>query len=253
MQFRHGVAIPKTISDMCATREQVIVVLSTAYSAIKTAQQMMKETCSISYGLPPDAVPRDTLKDAIKGIDRYLWRESFERTGFMQLLDADSKNKLEKSIQHEPPEFTEANIQTTFLELFQQSDRMFSDGIVNVFRCLSGDYKTNDVFKIGTKIIIGYMIQHSYGGGMEFRYGFGEDRINDIDRVFKVLDGKKHNARELSTVMNEAFKKKLPYEDDYYFARAFKNGNLHLTLKRCDLVDKINVIIAKHYGEGKLA
>lgn len=88
---------------------------------------------------------------------------------------------------------------------------------------------------------------------MEFRYGFGEDRLNDIDRVFKVLDGKKHNARELSVAMNDAFKKKQPYEDDYYMARAFKNGNLHLTLKRGDLVEKINTIIAKHYGEGKLA
>lgn len=166
--YKHGIAIPKTIADMCATREDVISILTTAYSAIKTAQQMMKETCSIGYGLPPDAVPRDTLKDSIKGIDRYLWRESFERTGFMQLLDAASKSQLLKSIESEPPEFTETNIQTTFLDLFQQKDRMFSDGIVNVFRSLSGDYSRHNAFKITSKIIIGYMIQHSYGGGWSF-------------------------------------------------------------------------------------
>jgi len=36
------------------------------------------------------------------------------------------------------------------------------------------------------------------------RYGAGEDEINDVDRVFKTLDGKKYVERSLSCAMNTA-------------------------------------------------
>jgi hypothetical protein len=38
------------------------------------------------------------------------------------------------------------------------------------------------------------------------------------------------------------------FEDEYYQGKSFKNGNLHLKFKRADLVERVNAIIAKHYG-----
>jgi len=35
--------------------------------------------------------------------------------------------------------------------------------------------------------------------------------------------------------------------DDYLSVKSFRNGNGHVTFKRQDLVDKMNLIIAKHY------
>jgi hypothetical protein len=160
---------------------------------------------------------------------------------------------LDEDMHKNPPSFDMGNIRTTFLSLSQNADQMFSDGIVNVFRRLSGNYQTNDAFKIGRKVIMAGMMQIRYSGGLEFRYGWSDDQINDVDRVIKTLDGKKHTPRELSCAMVGSFGKKEIYEDEYYRAKAYRNSNLHLEFKRGDLVDKINGLIAKHYGENKVA
>lgn len=36
-------------------------------------------------------------------------------------------------------------------------------------------------------------------------------------------------------------------EDEYLRVKSFRNGNGHVTFKRPDLVDRMNLIIAKHY------
>lgn len=77
--------------------------------------------------------------------------------------------------------------------------------------------------------------------------------INDIDRVMKVLDEKKHTSNELRGLIDSAFINGEPYEDDYYIATGFKAGTLHLIFKRYDLLEKINAIIAEHYGDRTLA
>lgn len=249
--FDTGIAIPITITDMCEQRERVVAMVTSYYGQMKLADSMMREM--VRYGLPGECVIRGTLQDCIKDIDRQFWRAAFEKTGYMQLLDAASRKTLDEDMRKNPPVFSEANIRSTFISLSQNSEQMFNDGIVNVFRRLSGNYKTNDAFKIGRKVIMTGMMQSRYAGGLEFRYGWSDDQINDIDRVIKTLDGKKHNPRELSCAMVGSFGKKEIYEDQYYRAKAYRNSNLHLEFKRVDLVDKINFLIAKHYGENKVA
>jgi hypothetical protein len=234
------------MEDYCAHRAQVVAMIADYYRMAKLTDATAREV--IEYGLGCDAIPRAQQEEAVKDIDRSYWRMAFERTGFMQLLDAESRKKFDNDIQKNPPEFNIGNIRSTFLDLSQNAEKMFNDGIVNVFRRLSGGYMTNDVFKVGDKIISEYMTEPNWSGGRRISYGRGEDEINDIDRVFKILDGKKHQPRELSSALNGVFREKSDYEDDYYKARTFKNGNLHLWFKRTDLLERVNVIIAQYYG-----
>lgn len=37
------------------------------------------------------------------------------------------------------------------------------------------------------------------------------------------------------------------YEDDFFSIRYFQKGTAHITFKRCDLTEKMNDIVAKHY------
>ena len=80
-----------------------------------------------------------------------------------------------------------------------------------------------------------------------------EAKINDIDRVFKVLDGKSHIPRSLEMGINGALIDKKIYEDDYYRIKGFKNGNMHIEFKRQDLLDKANLMIHKYYKGRALA
>lgn len=71
----------------------------------------------------------------------------------------------------------------------------------------------------------------------QIRYG-SEATINDIDRVFKVLDGQKHQPRALELALNAAMKDGNLYEDECFKVRGFKNGNGHIEFKRADLLEK---------------
>lgn len=91
------------------------------------------------------------------------WRQSFDHTGLMQLLDAQSKQKFNRNLQENPPEFTIENVQSSFIDLSQNAEKMFEDGVVNVFRWLSNQYMTNDGFRIGDKVVMTWMVEPSFG------------------------------------------------------------------------------------------
>jgi len=52
--------------------------------------------------------------------------------------------------------------------------------------------------------VMSWMVEPRWSRGLQLRYGAGEDEINDVDRVFKTLDGKKYVERSLSCAMNTA-------------------------------------------------
>ncbi len=240
--------IPKTLNDYVTARGKALGLFEHAVKALGDAEQVLKG-CGL-YGMPYDAKPRASLTEVTREVDRRLWRRAFDLTGLLQYMDAEARNSFEKDLEKAPPAFELENIRTTLLDVYQKGDEMFVRGLVNVFRRLSKNYRSNDPFKVAPKVVMEYMVGLRFSGGLELRgySGAASERINDIDRVFKVLDGKQHQPRALETAMNAAFKDGDVFEDDYFKARAFKNGNLHLWFKRADLLEKANKLIAGYYN-----
>lgn len=236
----------QTLTDFCDHRKMMVRLVTEHFAhadLLKAKMQTFYE-----YGLPRSAEPYGRLDDAIKDMDRMYWRKSFNHTGLMQLLDARSKETFDRELNANPPAFNLKNVQASFLELSQKADVMFEDGVVNVFKRLSGNYHTNDAFRIGDRIVMTNMIEPRWKRGLQLRYGMAEDEINDVDRVYKHLDAKRHEARALSNAMNNTLQNTNRYEDEYFEAKAYKNGNLHLRFKRTDLTEQVNRIIAKRFG-----
>lgn len=247
------VALPITLTDMLAARDTAIKLHRDARRITQQAEDTLK-SCG-AYLMPRGMQFDLDIDRCIIDLDQSMWRRAFDLTGFKQLMDAEVVAEFERSLSPKPPEFTEANIRSTFLELHQQAGHMFQRGIVNVFKRLSDDYKTNaaERFKVGRKTVMQYMVVSNFRTGLQINYGYASDRINDIDRVIKTLDGKQFKPRELESAMNSAFASRAPFEDDYYRAKAFKNGNLHLEFRRADLLDQLNDQIAEFYDAGALA
>lgn len=244
--FDTFVAKRQTLTDFCNHRAGIVKLLTEHDAHFQLIQAEMKKF--YQYGMPRSSEPLGRLEESIKELDRMYWRQSFDHTGLMQLLDAQSKKKFDRDLQENPPEFTIENVQSSFIDLSQNAEKMFEDGVVNVFHRLSNRYMTNDGFRIGDKVVMTWMVEPSFRRGLQLRHGQGEDEINDIDRVFKTFDGKRYVERSLSCAMNTAIQDGGRYEDDYFAAKAFKNGNLHLKFKRADLVERVNLVIAKRYG-----
>ncbi|MEO1830007.1 MAG: DUF4942 domain-containing protein [Pseudomonas sp.] len=242
------VALPTTLTDLLKARADALRLIEDARRLIGSAETLLAPHGR--YLMPRSGMIAEDEERVRRDMDERMWRRAFDLTGFKQLMDAQAVSEFEKSLNPSPPEFTEANIRSTFIKLRGESADMFRRGVVNVFRGLSDDYKTNssEPFRIGRKVVMGYMVEHSFTRGLCIRYGNAADKINDIDRVFQTLDNKQFKAHELVSALNVAFKERAVYECDLYRAKAFKNGNIHLEFKRPDLLDKLNEQIADHYA-----
>lgn len=247
MSIFTDLALPTTLTDLLQARQDALRLLSDARSLTGKAKELLDRHGR--YLMPGNGQLRDSAERVQAELDASMWRRAFDLTGFKQLMDAQAVADFERSLSPRPPEFTEANIRATFIDLHGKSREMFRRGVVNVFRYLSDDYKTNarEPFKIGRKVVVGYMVQPSFKRGLQIRIGSG-DKLGDIDRVMQTLDGKQFTPRALEFAINAALEKGEVYECANYRAKGFKNGNLHLEFKRPDLLDGLNEQIAEHYA-----
>jgi len=244
--------IPSTLTDLLEAREQALNLHMQARRLNDMAKELLDQHGH--YLMPCGGQFREDANRTRHELDASMWRRAFDMTGFRQLMDAEAVAEFERSLSPAPPEFTDAHVRSTFIDLHQRAGEMFRRGIVNVFRSLSDNYRTNanEPFRIGRKVVMGWMIQPGWTGGLQVRHGTGQDKLNDIDRVIKTLDGKQFQARSFESALNGALKAGHAFEDAYYKAKAFKNGNLHLEFLRTDLLEKLNEQIAEHYADGAL-
>lgn len=252
MSIFTNLAMPTTLTDLLLARDDALRLIADARRSTEMAKDLLDRHGR--YLMPRGAQLPEGDERVRWELDCSMWRRAFDLTGFKQLMDAEAVAEFEKGLSPHPPEFTEANIRATFIDLQSKSGEMFRRGVVNVFRYLSDDYRTNaaEPFRIGRKVVMSWMVGPSFKRGLRVRYGQPSDKLNDIDRVFKTLDGKQFQPRSLESAMNAAFEQKEVFEDDYYRAKAFKNSNLHVEFKRLDLLDKVNEQIAEHYADGAL-
>lgn len=248
MSIFTDLALPTTLTDLLQARQDALRLLSDARRMTDMARELLERHGR--YLMPHNGQLRDSAERVQAELDASMWRRAFDLTGFKQLMDAQAVAEFERSLTPRSPEFTEANIRSTFIDLHGKSREMFRRGVVNVFRHLSDDYKTNanEPFRIGRKLVMTYMTCKAFGGGLELHYGGARDKLNDIDRVVRTVGGMTFTAGALPAAVNQALKLSQAHECELYRAKGFQNGNLHFEFKRLDLLDLVNEQIAEHYA-----
>ena len=104
--------------------------------------------------------PETAMKAITRNLDREIWRDLMQRSGMLSLMDAQARETWYRSLEYDNfPEISEANILSTFKQLHQNKDEVFERGVINVFRGLSWNYKTNCPCKFGSKIIINNLVR----------------------------------------------------------------------------------------------
>ncbi|TKJ93879.1 DUF4942 domain-containing protein [Erwinia persicina] len=187
-----------------------------------------------------------------RNIDRSIWRDLMLKSGMMALMDAQARDQWHKNLEEgDLPAISEENILSTFEQLHLNKMDVFERGIINIFKGLSWDYKTNSPCSFGKKVIINNLVSHNRWG-FSLNWGWRRDQLVDLERMLFLLDDKviPDNRADISiNLMNHIRDNpgKDVYDDEYFSIRYFQKGTAHLTFKRAELVDKINDIIAKHY------
>lgn len=256
--FGTDLIIPKTLVDYCSTREQVLEKMFEAYRMVGACKDALEQLGQ--YLFPHEYDCRFSEEGFRVELDKLLWRRAFDYTGFMQLMDREAKSTFLADVDRNPPEFNVQNIRSTFLSISQQADTLFARGLVNVFLRLSERHRSNtkEPFKVNRKAVLTCMVEKDWRKPtvMVSYRSYASEQLNDVDRVFKILDGKKHVPRELEHACNVAFSdvgNGNRYSDDYYLIHGFFNGNMHITFRRADLLDKANKVIGDYYKGNALA
>ena len=192
------------------------------------------------------------MKVIIRNMDRGIWRDLMKKSGMLSLMDAQARDQWDRNLEgDEIPAISEANILSTFEQLHQSKDEVFERGIINIFKGLSWDFKTNSPCSFTKKMIINSLVVYNRWG-YSMCGGWRRDQLADLERMLHLLDGKPipDNRGDVTTrLMDHVSLQKAShiYEDDYFSIRYFQKGTGHITFKRPDLVDKMNDIVAKHY------
>lgn len=193
------------------------------------------------------------------GVDASAWQYLMHESGLRTLMDATARQKWDKSIMEgDVPELNEPNIRATFRMLHDSRAEMFERGVIAVFKNLAWCYKTNLPQKFGKRIVQRWLRNSvsscSRYGSPGTSLGMAShqtcEKLDDLIRVFYVLDGKPepdHRNGWYSKLCSSDKTTDPPAEDDYLSVKSFRNGNGHITFKRPDLVEKMNLILAKHY------
>lgn len=256
MSLSKDIAVRKKLSDMVKDRDNAVRLWGDGYRLLQQAHDLCKETAH--YGGPQLYETPDRHK-AAKIIDQMFWRQSFERTGMMQIMDAKATKEFHNSLEKEAPVFSMANIESQYVTMYQEADTMFLRGIYEVFRHLDDSYWNNshEPYQLSSRNIIrGALDDWSTKWGSPHLSYYKTDWVNDMDRCAKVLTGRKHHPRELEMNINKAMKDQdgppWIYEDDDYHMKFFKNCNCHLVFKNQDTIDRLNRAIAEYCNHHQL-
>ncbi|HGY3714668.1 TPA: DUF4942 domain-containing protein [Citrobacter gillenii] len=192
------------------------------------------------------------MKSITCNLDRSIWRDLMKKSGMLSLMDAQARDQWDRNLEGDNiPEISEANILSTFEQLHQSKGEVFERGVINVFRHLSWDYKSNSPCSFGRKIIINNIVKHDkWGYGLA--WGWRRDQLVDLERMLHLLDGKPvpDSRTDIAYRLSGHIQQEphsQTFDDIYVSIRYFQKGSAHVTFKRPELIEQMNDIIAKHY------
>jgi hypothetical protein len=197
------------------------------------------------------AVSSDSARDCAKHVRKNAWRYLIQQLQLDAFMSDKAKTHLYKQIDEDMlPEITHENVLGTFQSFIENADILFQDAVKEVFNFLRPwreNYKTNKHFFVGPKVIKEYAVEiRSWGGNINYR---SEQNFRALDNVFHRLDGKgtpKYPGDFLTAIKTAMHEKKRETVTDYFRAKWYLNGNMHIEFRRLDLLKRLNEMGGDH-------
>lgn len=198
------------------------------------------------YGIDKPVNRERLVGKCLAEFDRCGWLYLLKRSQIGDVMSRQDKEAYYETLQKDPPPLTRENVTTTFVDLFGNRQATWRRGVVELFASLSGKYRSHDAFKVGKRLVI----DHAFSdfGGWNF-YRHADDQVNDLQRIIALIEGRDPPDDKLSNIV-ERWRRDGEKEvhSGPLTLRWFRNGNLHIWINEPALIERINEIIAEHYG-----
>lgn len=275
MMSEHTHADPEVLTDhtdvICSTSiERIVTGRNAALEQIEVLMQQLGDVSTLTRSIGGKTAldwamkqdfrcgcwllekPETAMKAITRNLDRSIWHDLMKKSGMLAIMDAQAREQWYNSLEKDDiPAVSEANILSTFEQLHLNKGEVFERGVINVFKSLSWDFKTNNPCKFGSKIIVNGLVKYDRWG-YSLNWSWQRDRLADLERMLMLLDGKPvpDNRADVTRRLGDHIHENRGsnrYEDGMFKIKYFQKGTAHITFKRPELVDRLNDIIARHY------
>jgi hypothetical protein len=255
--------LKRTPAEYVQAYREAVEKIEKAYRLLEDAKQTMKSIYGDTSAGRYDPLPRRNYRGALDCKDEVL--EELKKRSWQSILDIMQVNKVAsdkrwKEIQDrlesgKLPDITLEEIHRLYEQYVSNANELFAESLKEVAdylrpgRLSRSHYKTNADYEIGDKVILTNHINHGFN---KVNYYYRKSLIN-LDRVFHILDGKLDRhlnntyQSELVDTINENWQEG---ETEYFEYKGYKNGNLHLKIKRLDLVEEMVRILSEKNLKG---
>jgi hypothetical protein len=246
-----------TVRELVAAFQQAEATVRASFAAIVDAEKKLNAvfTMGEQFGIRIEASRHGHGTDfsdadgAVKRIARQAWAVIVDRLELRRMMSIKRWNELENQLDKgELPEITEENVNAFAKGYAIALPDMIGEAVEEVFNWLrpwNTDYKTNSKYEVGEKVVLSWIVDRAFcKEGYRVNYNRSQNLVA-LENVFNALDGKGNIAKgyqsELQTAI-EASGKEGRGETSLFSFRVFKNGNMHMTFKRADLLARFNQI-----------
>jgi hypothetical protein len=196
----------------------------------------------------------DDPDSALTEVRRAIWGHLVERLELRRVMSVKAWTELQRELDDgkEVPEITHETVTGMANGFRAQLPEMLNAAVQEVFEWLrppGSEYKRNSEFEVPRRIVITWAVEQwsKCWGSWRMNY-HREQNFAALERVFLALDGKGQVNPHSRCAIYEAVhvtpasSEKCEGETPYFRFRAFKNGNMHVTFLREDLLARFNQI-----------
>lgn len=195
----------------------------------------------------------DDPEPSIRELRREVWADLIERIKVRRVMSVQAWHDFEKQMEHdEPPAITVENVRGMVAHFRATAPEMLEAAVKEVFEWLRprwrmAEYKTNTELEIGERVILGFAVEKWCDRWHVCHHS--QQHMMALENVFRMLDGGKRqdedgrNRSDLeAAVLSCARGDKCQGQTEYFEFKGYANRNLHLRLRRMDLVAKLNAV-----------
>jgi hypothetical protein len=248
------------VRSMLEARDQIRERLAQAMHLLRESSDLEKQATGQRYSMLESFFtsghghyftitrPQETVESVMRHIDARFWATLMDQSGIRAFLSARRQSELDRLIgEARTPPFEPEAIQSTFADLHEKRADMLEEGIVDLFRRLSWDYRTNNPMLLGRKIIVDRLL-NSFG----LLNSHVTDILDDLVRVLHVYDGKpipEHRHGMYALLSGGPLPIRREMETEYFRIRVYKKGTAHIAFKdrAIPLLDQCNLVIARRF------
>jgi hypothetical protein len=244
----------ETVSEIVAHYHRIVRDTRAGYRLLRRGEARLREHIyeygRLKSGNHYDTFDVETEDRVVDQLKKDTWRGIMHKLNVRGVMDSTKRKELDTQLETGVglPDINEEAILKVVVGMVSQFGDFQKEVVkeaFNLIRHKSDGYKSTDqMFKIGEKAVLGWMVEKCWGKDGRYRVAYrAEDTARTVETAFRLLDGKgplKQNCAEFAGVLNSSPNGE--GQTEYFRFRSFKNGNLHLWFLRPDLVTEMNAI-----------